>query len=111
VARERGHFVLVRADEVLWIRSARNYVEMHTGRGMFLVRTTIGALERQLDPRRFARIHRTVIVDLDRIRSITPNPHGDFEVLLEGGERVPMSRTYKERVLGQGGQEPEPADP
>jgi two-component system LytT family response regulator len=103
VARERGHFVLVRTGEVQWIRSARNYVELHTARGMFLVRGTLGALERELNPFRFARIHRTVIVDLDRIRAITPNAYGDFEVLLDGGVKLPMSRTYRERVLGTEG--------
>jgi len=99
VAHERGRFVLVRPDDIHWARSAGNYVEVRTDRGVFLVRSTLAALEGDLDTARFVRVHRTAIVDLDRVREIQPNENGDFELLLEGGIRIPMSRTYRERVL------------
>jgi two-component system LytT family response regulator len=56
-------------------------------------------LESRLDPTHFARVHRSAIVCLDRIRNIQPGPHGDFEINLDTGDVVPMSRTYRDAVL------------
>jgi len=56
-------------------------------------------LEKRLDPKRFARIHRSTMVNIDRIKEITPAWHGDFEVLLTDGQRLRLSRNFRDRLL------------
>jgi two-component system LytT family response regulator len=99
VVRRGQRFVLVNAAEVRWIRSAGNYAELHTAQATHLVRTTLSELERRLDPRQFARVHRTVIVRIDEVAEIEPTPAGDFELVLREGTRLPMSRTHRGRLL------------
>jgi two-component system LytT family response regulator len=59
----------------------------------------MAALEATLDPRQFARIHRSTIVNLDRVREVRPEWHGDFDVVLLGGQVLRMSRRYREALL------------
>lgn len=99
VVRDRGRFYLVRADSVEWIRSADNYVELHTPSGVHLVRGTIADLASRLDRTRFARIHRSTIVQLDRIREIVPDAHGDFDVVLQDGTTLRMSRSFQAAIF------------
>jgi two-component system LytT family response regulator len=97
--RDRDRFRLIAVEEVRWFAAAGNYVEVHTAAGTHLIRDGIAALERRLDPGRFARIHRSTIVRLDGVREIVPTPHGDFEVVLDDGTRLGMSRTHRSRLL------------
>jgi len=97
--RDRDRFLLVPAHDVRWIRSAGNYAELHLADSTLLVRITFADLERQLDPELFARVHRTVIVRQDLVREVVPTPHGDFEIVLDQGEPLPMSRGYRGRLL------------
>ena len=99
VVRDRDRYHLVHVDSVDWISSAQNYVEVHAGASVHLVRETIADLAARLDPARFVRIHRSTIVQLDRIREIVPNAHGDFDVVLRDGTVLRMSRTYRAAVL------------
>lgn len=99
VARERGGFVLVPAGEVDWIEAAGNYVQLHAAGARHLVRETMKELEARLDPERFARVHRSAIVNIDRVRTIRSDGQGDFEITLEGGAVVPMSRSHRGRLL------------
>jgi uncharacterized membrane protein YphA (DoxX/SURF4 family) len=81
-----------------------NYVTLHAGAERFVARETMGRLDRELDPERFVRIHRSVIVQVDRIKELLPDFHGDFTVVLRNGARVTLSRTYRakvEQVLGR----------
>ena len=71
-----------------------------TPAGQHLLRITMAELERRLDPKRFARIHRSTMVNIDRIKEITPAWHGDFEVLLHDGQRLRLSRNFRDRLLG-----------
>jgi two-component system, LytTR family, response regulator len=89
----------VRTEEVEWIEAAGNYAEIHTRGGVHLVRVTIAALESRLDRERFARIHRSTIVRIDRIREIVPEWHGDCQVILDSGATIKMSRSYRDRLL------------
>jgi two-component system LytT family response regulator len=84
--------------DVDWVEAADNYVKLHVGTKEFLLRDTLAAIERQLDPERFARIHRSAIVQLDRIAELHPASHGDVDVVLRGGARLVLSRTWRERV-------------
>jgi two-component system, LytTR family, response regulator len=99
VVKDRGRYRLVRTEEVEWIEAAGNYAEIHTRGGVHLVRVTIAALESRLDRERFARIHRSTIVRIDRIREIVPEWHGDCQVILDSGATIKMSRSYRDRLL------------
>ena len=95
----RGRTVLLDTASIDWIEAADNYVTLHAGGREHLVRETLGALERQLDPDRFTRIHRSTIVNLDRIAQVEPMTHGDGIVQLRDGTRLALSRTRRDRVV------------
>jgi len=91
--------LLVRAPDVDWIESAANYVKIHARGATYMLRATMTDLEQQLDSRLFARIHRTTIVNIERIKEIHPEWHGDFDVVLRDGTTLRMSRGYRTRLL------------
>jgi two-component system LytT family response regulator len=99
VIKSGAGYRLVPAAEVASFEAQGNYVRLTTGAGQHLLRITMAELERRLDPRRFARIHRSTMVNIDRIKEITPAWHGDFEVLLTDGQRLRLSRNFRERLL------------
>lgn len=99
VVRSGEGFRFVPAAEVAAFEAQGNYVRLRTGTGQHLLRITMAELEKRLDPRRFARIHRSTMVNIDRIKEITPAWHGDFEVLLHDGQRLRLSRNFRERLL------------
>jgi two-component system LytT family response regulator len=99
--RDGERFVVVRTDDVDWFEAAANYVRVHSGGKVFTVRGTMGALESRLDPRRFARVHRSTIVNIDRVREIRPEWHGDFDVVLTDGTTLRLSRSYRHTLLGR----------
>lgn len=96
LVRERGRLILVAVDDVDWIGAAGNYVELHVGRDTHLLRGTLGELERKLAGAGFARIHRSTIVNLDRVKEFQTWSHGDLLVLLEDGTELKMSRRYRD---------------
>jgi two-component system LytT family response regulator len=98
VVRAEGRIRLVPTAEIEWIKAADNYVVVRAGGQEHLLRETMDRLERELDPRRFARIHRSAIVRLDRVVELQPSFHGDFSVILRDGTRLTLSRTYRDRV-------------
>lgn len=97
--KEGSRYLIVRAADIDWIGAAANYAELWIGARSYLVRRTIAELERRLDPGLFVRIHRSAIVNLERIREITPDSHGDSEVVLTSGTVLRMSRSYRGRLL------------
>jgi len=96
--RTGGRIVLVDLRTVDWIEAADNYVCLHAGSSEYLLRQTLSALEKELDGNRFVRIHRSAIVQIDRVAELFPETHGDFTVQLGNGTRLAMSRTYRDRV-------------
>lgn len=98
LVRSRGRMHLVPVDEVDWIGAAGNYVELHVGSETHLVRGTLQSLERRLPQTTFARIHRSTIVNLDRVRALHPWSHGDFQVELRDGTELRLSRRYRDRL-------------
>jgi two-component system LytT family response regulator len=98
--RDGERYVLVRVADVDWAEASANYVRLHVGPKTFQMRTTMSELERQLDPAQFTRIHRSAIVNLDRIREIRPEWHGEYEVALVTGATLRLSRGYRDRLLG-----------
>jgi two-component system, LytTR family, response regulator len=96
--RAGGRIVLVDLATVDWLEAADNYVRLHCGRREHLVRETLSSLESQLDPERFARIHRSAIVQIDRILELHPTSHGDMDVVLRDRQVLALSRTYRDRL-------------
>jgi two-component system LytT family response regulator len=84
--------------EVDWIEGGGNYARVHAGKEVHLVRTTLTALERELDPACFARVHRSAMVALDRVRELQSLGGGEYRVLLRDGTRIPMSQRYRDRL-------------
>lgn len=98
-----GRRIAVRGDdriqfiepgEIDWIEGAGNYVRLHAGGRQHLVRETLKAMARRLDPDRFLRIHNSHIVNLDRVRELRPWGHGEYIVVLQDGTRLASSRSY-----------------
>ena len=86
---------IVRTVDVDWWEADGNYVRIHVGATSHLVRMTLTAIESQLDPDRFTRIHRRYIVNLDRIVEIQPWFAGDAVIVLSTGAKLRLSRTYR----------------
>ena len=97
--RDGERYVLIRTADVDWVESAANYLVLHAGTRSFQLRMTMNELERRLDPAQFARVHRSTLVNLDRVASIEPEPHGEYQVVLKSGARRRLSRTYRDRLL------------
>lgn len=98
VVRKNGRVYFVPVREVDWIEADGAYVRLHTGARSHLVRDSIKRLETVLDPERFVRIHRSAMVHVDRIAELHPMFHGEYEVVLESGAKLKVSRGYRERV-------------
>ncbi len=95
LVRARDRTLVIRADEIDWIEAADYYATLHAGARTHLLRETLGGLERRLDPAKFFRVHRSAIVNLDRVREIEPLFHGDCRLTLADGTHVPLSRTRR----------------
>ena len=98
--KSKGRVRLVPVEQIDWFESAGNYVRLHVGSERFLLRQTMQGLAQKLDPTEFVRIHRTTIVNVQRVRDIRPASHGDHIVVLHDGTQLPMSRAYRERLDG-----------
>jgi two-component system LytT family response regulator len=91
-----GRTTVVSVADVEWLEAAANYVKLHlTGSPSQVVRDSMSAMESQLDPQRFARVHRSAIVNVDQIREIQPWFSGDQVIIMRSGARVKLSRTYR----------------
>ncbi len=97
--REQDRIRYVAIDDVDWFEAEGNYVRLHMGRASEVIRSTLAALERQLDPSRFARIHRSTIVNLDRITEVQPWTGGDYIAILSDGRSLRVSRSHREALL------------
>ena len=82
-------------EQLDWVEAERNYLNLHAGRETFLVRSTLEGLARQLDPEQFARISRSELVNLDRIREMQPWFHGERRIVLQDGTELTWTRKYR----------------
>jgi len=104
VIRERDKTDLIRVESIDCIESAGVYVALHVGSERIIHRAALGELIGRLDPRRFVRVHRSTVVNIDSILHLEPATHGEFDLVLRGGQRVHVSRTFRpllEARLGQ----------
>jgi two-component system LytT family response regulator len=98
IVRAGGRVLFLRADEIDWVEAAGNYVRLHAGKQDYLYRETMTKLEAQLNPERFARIHRSTIVNVERIKELQPWFRGDYQVVLRDGQKLTLSRSYRGRL-------------
>jgi len=95
-----GRIIIVKTADLRWIEAADNYVRLHVGAGSgHLLHESMRGLEERLDPARFVRVHRSAIVNVDWIKEIQPWYAGALVVILQGGERLTVSRSFRDRVL------------
>ena len=99
LVRSPGQITVVPVQMVDWIGADGDYATLHAGKQAHLIRETLQSLEMRLDPRRFVRIHRSHIVCLPKVRRVKTLETGDGIAVLEGGAELPVSRTYRERLL------------
>ena len=98
VVRSRGKVELLRVEQIDWIEDQHNYLRLHVGNDVHLLRQTIGEIESRLQPDKFLRIHRSLIVNVDRIRHLQACGYGEYLVVLQNGKSLPLSRSYRERL-------------
>jgi two-component system LytT family response regulator len=98
VVKSSGRVHFVRTTDIDWCEAAGNYVCLHVGEQSHLLRETMNHLESQLDPQRFVRIHRSTIVNVDRIQELRSSFGGEHIVLLVGGTRLTLSRGYRDTL-------------
>lgn len=96
--KSNGRVNFVNVAEIDWIEAADNYVRLHAGRKSFLLREMMSSLERKLDPRRFVRVHRSVIVNIGRVRELKATFKGEYEIVLQDGKHLPFGRAYRGRA-------------
>jgi two-component system LytT family response regulator len=97
MVRTADRTLLFDVDQIDWIDAARNYVRLHIGPNRYLIRESMAGIEERLDPKRFVRIHRSTIVNIERIREFHPYSHGDFTIRLLDGTSLMLSRAYRDR--------------
>lgn len=96
-----GRIHFVRTADIDWCEAAGNYVRMHVGQQEHLIRDTMSHLESQLEPQQFVRIHRSTIVNVDRIQEMQSSFNGEYVVLLRNGTRLTLSRGYRDALHGR----------
>ena len=94
-----GRTILLPTDEVDWIETHGNYLKVHTGRESHLIRGTMQSLETKLDPEKFVRVHRSVIVNVEKIKEIYPRSNGDQDLVLQNGRQLMLSRNYRDKFF------------
>jgi two-component system LytT family response regulator len=98
VVKTGGRVVFLRTEDIDWVEASGNYVRLHVGNEAHLLRESMKNMERRLDPSTFVRIHRSAIVNVDRIRELEPWFHGEYIVILRDGTRLTSSRVFSDRL-------------
>ena len=98
VIRTKGHIFFIKTEEIDWLEAEGNYVRLHSGKESYLLRDAISSLETQLDPKKFLRIHRSAIVNINRIQELQPWFHGEYRVILQDGVQLTLSRSYRDKL-------------
>ena len=98
VIKENGRLFFLGTADIDWVEASGNYVRLHVGADAHLLRETMNALESRLDPEQFLRIHRSTIVNIERIKELQPWFHGDYHVVLRDGRQLTMSAGYREKL-------------
>jgi two-component system LytT family response regulator len=95
-----GRVFFLNTQDIDWVDAAGNYLRLHAGAVVHLLRETMNNLESRLDPECFWRIHRSTLVNVERIRELQALFHGDYVVILRDGTELTLSRTYRRQLPG-----------
>jgi two-component system LytT family response regulator len=98
VIKTNGRIFFLKTDEIDWVEAEGKYVYLHVGKDSHLMRQSISGLESELDPAKFIRIHRSAIVNIERIQELQPWFHGEYRVLLRNGTQLMLSRSHREKL-------------
>jgi two-component system, LytTR family, response regulator len=98
VIKSGGKIVFLDLSEVDWIEAAANYVRFHVGKDSYVFRAGIGDISSRLNHAKFIRIHRSAIVNVDKIKELQPCNTGEYMAILKNGKELPCSRTYRETL-------------
>ncbi|MEJ6473655.1 LytTR family DNA-binding domain-containing protein [Pseudoalteromonas piscicida] len=101
LVRKLGKEFIVKVEEVEWLQSSGNYVNLHVNGRIYPLRSTLASLCQRLDPAGFVRIHRSFAINVSKVVSITPLASGDSEIALQSGKVLTLSRTYKAQFKDQ----------
>jgi two-component system, LytTR family, response regulator len=99
VIKAGGRITFLSTDEINWIEADDKYVHLHTSKATPMVRQTLSAMEAQLDPQKFRRVHRSAIVNVERITELQPLFSGEYSILLGDGTKLTLSRSYKDKLF------------
>jgi two-component system, LytTR family, response regulator len=95
--KSKDNVSVIPVFDIDWIESAGDYVYVHSNSQKHILRETLTTLEQRMDPQKFIRIHRSAIVNLEKVKILHPNEHGDFDIFLDSGVKLKLSRTYRQR--------------
>lgn len=98
VIKTSGKIFFLDVEQIDWIEAADTYVRLHSARESHLVRGTMSRLETKLDPNRFLRVHRSIIVNLERVKELHPLFHGEYAIILHDGTQLTSGRSYRNRL-------------
>jgi two-component system, LytTR family, response regulator len=99
VATAAGRLVFLKTSEIDWLEASGNYVTLHVGRDTYLLRETLTAFDQKLDPEHFVRLHRSAIVNVERIRQLLPWSRGEQVALLQDGTQITIGRAFRQRLV------------
>lgn len=94
-----GRTILLPTDEIDWIETHGNYLKVYARRESHLIRGTMQALETKLNPEKFVRVHRSAIVNVEKIKEIHPRSNGDQDLVLQNGQQLMLSRNYRDKFF------------
>jgi two-component system LytT family response regulator len=97
--KSAGRITFVKTEDLDCVEACGNYARLCLGAEEHLLRVTLSTLETRLDPERFVRIHRSTIVNVERIKELQPAFHGDYVVILRTGRRLTLSRSCRDRLM------------
>ena len=98
IVKSGGRVCFLRLEDIAWIEAVGNFVRVHSDHETHLVRASMKNVERRLAPRAFLRIHRSAIVNIDRIRGLTPTSHGEYVATMQDDTRLRVSRVYSHQL-------------
>jgi two-component system LytT family response regulator len=101
VAKSAGRVLFLKLGDIDWLEATGNYVTLHAGKESHMLRATMNSLEPRLDPAEFVRIHRSSIVNLDRVREMQPLFRGEQVLILKDGTQLGVGRAYRAKLLQQ----------
>ena len=96
--KDGSKVVILNADEIEWIDAAGDYMCIHAGGKTHIIRETMKTLQQRLDPSRFQRVHRSAIVNVEKVKELHPHSNGEYFLVLENGSELKLSRSYKDVV-------------